>query len=1018
MVYEFNCTKCGKSLTQETVLYEFLNNLYISKYVNVDNLSYKKGSPATDFKPSFRKLRVRLLLSELKQMMGDRWDAADPVVCHLDMEQMLRYMGNERNLDIKGLEKLTLDDIECFAFPSEKKKPSSEAAELFKSIDSKQFDDNKSAAETVTLADLRKEFEYFLYLFKAGSCDFGLELKRDSINREAITGFDLYRTTGNQINRGEVYECHNPRYCGDSECGAKLFDRAGAAKQIKIGFIGKQGAGKTSAILAVAYALLKSRDAAEKGNLRADDLQELVACMSSNKIHPLDRSNDPMVIDELKKYAQGQAPAKTQARKVKGTDGKEIEISQAYAITLQLRDDLLVTLTDIPGEAFDETNGHIIKEILKKFESVVRVDAFVFCYDASQGADMVERVQQPEKLYQFPEVLRKQIEDAIGLLNTRNEEMVHFRADHTLACDWLTEIKNVWSKKNGKTGKMPPVLILYMKDPSVENEASRDRAAKERENKNYNGIFREEQILLDTKELGQRYRQFREKYGEEDRDYYYTELRCSPYGFVATNDNVHKAAQELLIKAEQNTLQISKAQSEAEKMCTELKEEHRQKKIALEAQMEIHSHPEQWQSCFRQLRDSWQEQVRAAQAASNAAQQASEDKEKKYSDLKDRCEKLSRKCTEAADAKRDAEDLESKIKKIDQRYAEYGRKQESIEKQERALYEELKELNYSIEQAVYSAKEAQDKGDKSAAAQWDTRTAELQEALRKRKNALDDLKAKRDAMDKEMNERVAEDQALQRQYQNAVQLSQSLEANQKAHEELNESCSNAKNELDDAEKAAQKAEQDLMNCSMQLAQAEQILGKPELEQRIYMEQLLVEAKRAVDNVAKKEATANKAIPVFENLLEIAEARVKDAENNLDKVSQMRSPEPKNVGHLARWILHVCGAAALELRDAEGNPIGSYTCRPPEFREDLRTVIKSREESQDKKKLFSRMTDLGKRLIGKTKNLFGTMEQEEFEECRKTAAAHCYLFVNPTEKEVLMRDCLDPSHAAEILRDSK
>ena len=224
-------------------------------------------------------------------------------------------------------------------------------------------------------------------------------------------------------------------------------------------------------------------------------------------------------------------------------------------------------------------------------------------------------------------------------------------------------------------------------------------------------------------------------------------------------------------------------------------------------------------------------------------------------------------------------------------------------------------------------------------------------------------------------------------------------------------------ELDTAEQAAKKAEQDLMNCSMQLTQAEQILGKRELEQRMYMEQLLEEAKRAVDNVAKKVATANKAIPVFENLLEIAEARVKDAENNLDKVSQMRSPEPKNVGHLARWILHVCGAAALELRDAEGNPIGSYTCRPPEFREDLRAAIKPNTESQTKKTGLDQLLNLFKQIRGKTKNLFGTMEQEEFEECRKTAAAHCYLFVNPTEKEVLMRDCLDPSHAAEILRDS-
>ena len=189
----------------------------------------------------------------------------------------------------------------------------------------------------------------------------------DSVNSDAVTGFDLYRVTDDQLNRSEVYECHNPRYCSDSECGAKLFDRAGAAKQIKIGFLGKQGAGKTSAILAVAHALLKSRDKANKRALREDDLQELVVCMSSNKIHPVDCSNDPMVIDELEKYAKGQAPAKTQSRKVKGTDGKEIEISQAYAITLQLRDDLLVTLTDIPGEAFDKTNGNIRKEILKKF---------------------------------------------------------------------------------------------------------------------------------------------------------------------------------------------------------------------------------------------------------------------------------------------------------------------------------------------------------------------------------------------------------------------------------------------------------------------------------------------------------------------------------------------------------------------------------------------------------------------------------------------------------------------------
>ena len=1016
MVYEFNCTKCGKSLTQETVLYEFLNNLYNSKYVNLDNLIDKKGSAETDSKPTFRKLRVRLLLSELQQIMGNRWDAADPVVCHLGMEQILRYMGNERNLNIKGLEKLTLDDIECFAFRSEKKLRQ-EADELFKIIDSKQFDDNKSASEAVTLGDLQKEFEHFLYMFKDGCLDFGLELKRDSINREAITGFDLYRANGDQINRVEVYECHNPRYCSDSECGAKLFDRAGAAKQIKIGFLGKQGAGKTSAILAAAHALLKSRAAAGKGSPQEDDLRELVECMSSNKIRPIDCSNDPMVIDELEKYSKGQAPAKTQARKVKGTDGKEIEISQAYAITLQLRDDLLVTLTDIPGEAFDETNGHIRKEILKKFESVVRVDAFVFCYDASRGADMIERVQQPEKLYQFPEALRKKVEDALRLLNARNEEMVRFRADHELTCKWLTEIKNEWSKKNGKTGKMPPVLILYMKDPSVENDASRDRAAKERENKNYNGIFREEQTILDTKELGQRYRQFREEFGEQNKEYYYTELRCSPYGFVATNDNVREHVRNLSLAARQNALQISKTQSEAEKMCTELKEEHRQKKIALEAQMEIHSHPEQWQSCFEQRRDSWQEQVRAAQTASTAARQAAEEKERTYSDLKKRCEELSRKCIEAADAARDAEHLKPQISEIDQRYAEYGRNQESFEKQEFMLQEELNDLNYSIEQAVYSAKEAQDKGDKSAAAQWDTRIAELQEALRKRKNSLDDLKAKRDAMDKEMNERVAEDQALQRQYQNAVQLSQSLEANQKAHAELNESCSNAKNELDDAEQAAKKAEQDLMNCSMQLAQAEQILGKPELEQRMYMEQLTVEAKRDVDNVAKKVATANKAIPVFENLLEIAEARVKDAENNLDKVSQMRSPEPKNVGHLARWILYVCGAAALELSDSEGTPIGSYTCRPPELKEDLRAAIKPNTESQNKKTGLDQLLNLFKQIRGKTKNLFGTMEQEEFEECRKTAAAHCYLFVNPTEKELRMRECPDPSHAAEILRDS-
>lgn len=1011
MVYSFNCTKCGKTLTQGTVLYEFLDNLYLAKMERGDQLNPSGGKSLSPF----RRLRVRLLLSELRQILGAEHQKAlaEPVVCRLSLQEMLRYIGNRHNLDIPGLEKLIIEDIE--AYISGSGKLSAEKADLFTRIQNAQIEDAKSVDVSKRIADLKEEFRKFLELFTDGVCCFGLRLVQDPDNKEVITGFHLHDAMGEDLIRGSVRMCLNPRVCPDKTCSAPLFERAGAARQIKVGFIGQQGAGKTSAILAVADALLHSG-----ANQNTQDFQDLARCMAMNHLHPVDLSNDEIVRNELYKYSQGQAPTKTAVKKRMRSDGQSAELSDAYSITLQLHKDLLLTLTDIPGEVFDPESGHIRANYLNFFESVLRVDAFVFCYDASRIAENIEMVQPPTNLYLLPDEIKQEVRAIVELLNSEAvKQKKNARDPHIVACTWLREIQENRAKMNHLEDQHVPVLILYMKDPSVEREKNIARAKEGRRNLNYDGIFRDERIILDTEELKQRYASFRELHQRNAADkYYYTELRCSPYGFVSANDSVRRGITEALNDASRVVETIRMRNDTIQNKIESLMAEVREKERAYTSLDTIFNEPSRWNSFFQTILQERQTAYGTAEAELQIRQREYNIQQTSLAELKVQKDQTAAQIAQAADAEDLANRLQGKVDEINARRKRNAEQQNQNEIERDRLCTEIAQLRKKCDDANVRYQSLLKSEDADTIHKWENYLQERQDQLLAAQRKLRDHEQMQQEQEQRMAAAEQEDNNLLQQYQRARSLADKHKNLNSKMGELDTKIGDTQKVLADAESRLNNARSTLSHSKKLMLEAQQYQMMPETSQEVVLLKRLREARDALRIAEENLRNAKAAEEQVTAFLSIATDRMEQVRQDYVTIMQeSRRPEPKNVGLLGQWILHVSGAASMNLSDSEGQLLGEYFCRPPEFREkDMRKFLESRKDTLKTEDPQPRSL-LGFTGVKQLINRFrGSIDYADFEEYKKIAAAHCHLFVNPTHQEMQMRDCLDPSRAAEILRN--
>lgn len=995
MEYRFNCTKCGKALTQETVLYEFLDNLYLLKKGG-EQLLGEKASVNTN--SPFQRIRMNLLLRELRQILGEDWEKAltEIVVCKLPLKDMLRYVGNHHNSRFPALGELTRADIETFI--SEPGKLGKETANIFEGFILARSDYGTSASDNELRDRMKKEFEELLDLFRGEVCCFGIKLLRDTHNKAIITGFELHDVRGDNPVKGSARAFRNPRICPEHDCNARLFERAGAARQIQIGFIGRQGAGKTSAILAVANALRKGAS-----TWNSEDFQALAECMSMNDIHPENLSGDEMVRIELNKYSRGEAPMKTSVKRRKRGDGQSADISEAYAITLQLREDLLLTLTDIPGEVFDPKTGYLSKDHLAFFESVLRVDAFVFCYDASQNEEAVELQKTPDKFYMLPEPMQQEFRMMVNLLNGKAAEgEKKDNEPHKIACTWLREIQEERAGKNKQGGQQVPVLILYMKDPSVEREENIENANRGRNNRlNYGGIFPNEQVILETEELRKRYASFREEHKRKAADkYYYTELRCSPYGFVATNENVREGARIAYNDASQNEEMICKRAKKIAEFIGTLESQVQEKEHAYEELDAICNDRSKWKGYFQKRLDECRTAYDAAKKNWDEQQETLNKQQEQQDEREAQIAQVSEQLAQAADAEALMKELSEEVLKIETRRKENAAKQDEKDRKLEVLRKACTDLGKKCAEFNARNRERLETGDEETRKQkavLETQHNEAQKKLRDAERELREWERQREALEQQ-------DRPLLQRYQNAKVRSSNREALKAQRERLESELAGDNVELVRAKDELKNAREILDESEKLVWEATQCQKMSEADQEAFLSKQNEEASNALDR-AKEQLTVAKSTETYvEKYQTIARERREKVHQEYIKIMQeSRTPEPKNVGHLARWILYVSGAASMSLSDSEGQSLGEYFCHPPEFRE---KDMRNHSDTQPKQSLWARFCGF----IG------GRIDQRGFEEYKKIAAAHCYLFVNPTRQDKDMCDCLDSGRAAEILRN--
>lgn len=396
-MHDFYCTNCGRKLTQgATGKTDALEVLFDLQYVFTKDTNkrfavlkyrmpykdfmalYQSGTPEGKFR------NVTLTLEQFFKTVANDDNLRDARVANItleDIENALNtvtpqfdsyYQESDSSQDDLG----ALEGSEGSSFVPQGVAEASKPSEAMEALLKKDIKNTSNEQSDITLEDdlrcIKNAFE------NGGTCTFALRL----LTEHATNGGDV--VVGYQVSDLMVGEHAAPRVCphrrGEDRvpCDYPVFDFAGTSEHHRIVFFGPQHSGKTSLIIALT-------DYAENG-MRHTQMSPLwhkahARTLPVKQVTLLDNIASPRgereekLQQDLKWYAQGIAPAKTDANGSK----------DAYSATFRIQDMQekfhLLTLTDVPGELVEERGYLNLQKLLRLFPTALSCDAYVICFN-------------------------------------------------------------------------------------------------------------------------------------------------------------------------------------------------------------------------------------------------------------------------------------------------------------------------------------------------------------------------------------------------------------------------------------------------------------------------------------------------------------------------------------------------------------------------------------------------------------------------------------------------------------
>ena len=515
MAYQYYCTNCGRSVTQETVLFDMAPILTMDEATPLEILTF------------------RLTKAELERLVNSgEFSTEGYRKCRLSLEKLISWIANENNLADNEIKKLTPKDIVDYVAPQiveNQMKPGKadniqqtatsaetkfEKSSAILALEAKDTA-NKSSVYTDdamrgTLNILKNLFlerresnnqNGIEYVPKEHVFELRLQYEKDNTGAEVLTG---YYCRYNE----KVIPVQNARICPG--CKKSIFKHAGVAQHRLITFIGDQKAGKTCTIVALAH---YAQNALSKTSLRDGTIWKDTAPIESVSYIEL-VSAEKELIEDIEYYEQGIAPNKNYSE----------SRDRAYSATFLIENEAqrgkkyLLSLIDIPGELCDKETASVkASKILNTWPVALACDAFLLCFDTTKATD-----EQASKMINY-------------------------------VCSWGNQFQELRAEQRrttiGETG-YAPVMVLFTKDKILEEgmEPATDEAKLDPFNRiarTY--IFDAERQKIDANEIYTSVGNTMRRY-QHLKEVYLARLRCSPFGFAAPEKGELQAKGELTEK--------------------------------------------------------------------------------------------------------------------------------------------------------------------------------------------------------------------------------------------------------------------------------------------------------------------------------------------------------------------------------------------------------------------------------------------------------------------------------------
>lgn len=490
MAYKYYCLNCGKTLSQETVLFD-LQHLLIE-----------------DENTEFNTLRLRLTLGELTALIASGTPVEENYrSCTLPLAQIMGYISNENNLNDPRIAGLTMEQIcqytevavpavrktsatfeswddedEDAALPEEEAEPEAQASEAILALEAKV---TAMVGDAMASELLKRDLEYLKNTFYKGEYVVKLKEKTEPYGQgqEVLVGFSI------QYPVSHVNASFSCRIC--PHCGKHIPKVSGTAEHKSVVFIGNPASGKTSTILALTHYAQNYMvhglaaeiwgDSKRINTVRTIDLVEPRAELRVHK----------------ENYAQGIAPERTDKQ------SREDAYSATFIIKTASKTTLL-TLTDLPGEICNITGRNEVDEnaVRNRFQVATACDAFVVCFDTESVRSDTETKS-----------------------NMTPGEII------SSICNQADTFQRLRKEKTGRD--FIPTMLLFTKCWDLEkNNKVRAAATNILRPTEKVYMFREEKRIIDENSI---YQAVCNAFNETHQlaRAYHAMLRCSPFGYAA-----------------------------------------------------------------------------------------------------------------------------------------------------------------------------------------------------------------------------------------------------------------------------------------------------------------------------------------------------------------------------------------------------------------------------------------------------------------------------------------------------